>query len=390
VADRRLFTLVSILITISIVLVYSLSEYVVLLHKVHWYHFLIRQLIFGVFSIIVMFMVSRIKLEHFNILGGSIFIISSALIAAMPFMPESFVHAVGGAKRWIKLFGFSIAPVEFFKVGFIWFLAWSFSRKIEHKEGIDLKEEFIRFLPYGLVFVVVMFMIAFIQNDLGQVMVLGLSMIIMLMFAGSSGRFFMTMFFGIIISAVLFIVTKTHRIERIKSWWALAQDTILSAVFPDSIAQKLRVPVDVIPYQIGHSLNAIHHGGIFGVGLGNGGFKLGFLSDVHTDFILAGATEEFGFIGLAIIVFIFISMILRIFKIANRLEDKTLSLFVLGVGLMLSFSFIINSYGISGLTPIKGIAVPFLSYGGSQILSASIAIGMVLIASKKVDLEKKV
>ena len=165
-----------------------------------------------------------------------------------------------------------------------------------------------------------------------------------------------------------------------KSWWALAQDSVLS-IFPAEIADKLRVPIDVVPYQIGHSLNAIHHGGFFGVGLANGGFKLGFLSEVHTDFILAGVAEEFGFVGVFVIVVIFTLMLLRIFKIANRSENKTYSLFTLGLGLVFSFSFLLNSYGISGITPIKGIAVPFLSYGGSELVASSIGVGMVLMIS---------
>jgi cell division protein FtsW len=389
VADKKLFVSVVALITVSIIMVYSLSEYVVLLHKVKDLHFFIRQIVYGSVSIVVMWGLSRQNPDKWiKPLGAGLFIGSVIIMIAMPFLPESIVHAVGGAKRWIKVFGFSLAPVEFFKIGFVWFLAWSFSRKIEHKPGSKLMDEFKIVSPYLVMFLVVMFMIAFIQNDLGQVMVLGMTMIIMLTFAGSSMKFFFTMFIGIIISGVLFIVSKTHRIERVKSWWATAQDSVLS-IFPDSIAEKLRVPVDVVPYQIGHSLNAIHHGGILGTGLADGGFKLGFLSDVHTDFILSGITEELGFIGLFIVVFTFMVMIYRIFKISNRIEDKTLSLFSLGIGLIFSFSFLLNSYGISGITPIKGIAVPFLSYGGSSILASSIGVGMVLMISKKVDLSKR-
>ncbi len=384
-ADRLLFNSVVLLITISIVTVYSMSEFVVLLDKTKDLHFFWRQLGYGVVAILIMWFLAQLNPDIWiKRIGFLLFFGSTLIMIAMPFLPESLVHAVGGAKRWIRVFGFSLAPVEFFKVGFIWFLAWSFSRKIEHKPGSKLKDEAKAFLPYGVMFLAVMFMIAFIQNDLGQVMVLGMSMIVMLTFAGSSMRFFFVMLFAIIAAGVVFIVSKTHRIERIKSWWALAQDSVLS-IFPDAIAAKLRVPIEVVPYQIGHSLNAIHHGGIFGVGLADGGFKLGFLSDVHTDFILSGLTEEFGFLGLFFVVALFGFITLRIFKIANRLQNKTYSLFALGIGLVIIFSFLLNSYGISGITPIKGIAVPFLSYGGSSMLAASIGVGMVLMLSKKVD-----
>jgi cell division protein FtsW len=206
------------------------------------------------------------------------------------------------------------------------------------------------------------------------------------MFAGSSFRFFLTLLVGAVLFFLFFIFTAEHRILRIKSWWALAQNNILE-IFPESIAAQLRVPTEVEPYQIGHSLNAIHNGGLFGTGISNGTFKLGFLSEVHTDFVLAGLAEEFGFVGVLTVVVIFLMMLHRIFKIANRSNDSTTYLFSLGIGLLLAFAFLVNAYGISGITPIKGISVPFLSYGGSTILAASIGIGMVLMASKKARMD---
>jgi cell division protein FtsW len=190
VADRKLFTIVSILITISIVAVYSMSEYAVLLNNLKDLHFFYRSLLYGVVAIFLIWSLAQLDPKYVKPLGFALFFVSSILMMAMPFMPDSLVHAVGGAKRWIKLGVFSLAPVEFFKIGFVWFLAWSFSRKIEHKPDTKLKDEAMVFLPYGMLFLVVMFMIAFIQNDLGQVMVLGVTMIVMLTFAGSSIRFF--------------------------------------------------------------------------------------------------------------------------------------------------------------------------------------------------------
>ena len=248
-------------------------------------------------------------------------------------------------------------------------------------------QEFMRFMPYGIVFIGAMFLIAFVQNDFGQVLVLGTTLILMLVFAGSSFKFFLSIVVITSLFFIIFIYTADHRVLRIKSWWSVAQNTVLG-IFPEHIATALRVPTEVEPYQIGHSLNAIHNGGLFGVGAANGTFKLGFLSEVHTDFILAGLAEEFGFMGVAIVSFIFLWMLQRIFKVANRSEDNTNYLFSLGIGMLLSFAFLVNAYGISGITPIKGISVPFLSYGGSAILASSIGIGMILMASKKVDMKR--
>ncbi len=386
-ADRKLFTLVVTLITISIVLSYSLSVYTTLLFGVNEFHFVLRQTIFGFLSIFIMFGLSQMDPDkHLKPIGFLLFFGFLFLMIGMPFFPESIVSEVGGAKRWIKIAGFSLAPVEFFKVGFVYFLAWSFSRKLGHHNGMGLLNEFKRFMPYGVFFVMAMFIIAFLQKDLGQVVVLGLTLMFMLIFAGSSFKFFISIMGSIIIAVIIFILTAEHRILRIKSWWALAQNSVLE-IFPASIADKLRIPVEVEPYQIGHSLNAIHNGGLFGVGLANGTFKLGFLSEVHTDFILAGLAEEFGFIGVLFVVFIFMWMLQRIFKVANRSKDMTIYLFSIGIGLILTFSFMVNAYGISGITPIKGISVPFLSYGGSAMLGAAFGIGMVLMASKKAKMD---
>lgn len=385
-ADRKLFVLVSILIGISIILSYTLANYVTLLFDVNEFHFASRQAFFGVLSITAMWGIAQLDPNIWlPRIGFTLFLGSAVLMIAMPFMPDSIVPVIGGARRWVKVAGFSLAPVEFFKIGFVYFLAWSFSRKIDHHGGMGLLNEFKRFTPYAMVFVAAMFIIAFVQSDLGQVVVLGLTLMFMLMFAGSSFRFFLSILSIVSLFFVFFILTAEHRILRIKSWWALAQNSVL-ALFPDYIAEQLRVPTEVEPYQIGHSLNAIHNGGIFGTGISNGTFKLGFLSEVHTDFVLAGVAEEFGFVGVAFIVFIFMWMLQRIFKVANRTKDRSIYLFSIGIGVLLSFAFLVNAYGISGITPIKGISVPFLSYGGSAILAASFGIGMVLMASKKADM----
>ncbi len=384
-ADRTLFIITGILITCGIVFAYTLSTYTVVLFDYSDFHFALRQLVFGVGSIVVIWSLAQLDPDVWlHRLGLTLFFGGLVLMIAMPFLPATLVTEVGGAKRWIKLFGFSLAPVEIFKVGFVYFLAWSFSRKLGHHGNMGVKEELKRFLPYAVVFVLVMFLIAFMQNDLGQVVVLGLTLAFMLFFAGSSFKFFFTLIVSALVFFIFFILTAEHRILRIKSWWSLAQNTVLT-FFPESVARHLRVESNDEPYQIGHSLNAIHNGGIFGTGLGNGTFKLGFLSEVHTDFVLAGIAEETGFIGLLAVTFLFIWMLQRIFRIANRTEESVYYLFSMGVGLLLAFAFLMNAYGISGLTPIKGISVPFLSYGGSAMIAASLGVGMVLMISKKVD-----
>ncbi len=383
--DRALFLAASILIAISVVMVYSLSAYTVILFDYAPFHFAWRQMFYGLTAIVTMWALAQFDPDVWlGRLGFALFFVGLALMVAMPFMPASLVSAVGGAKRWIHLGPVSLAPVEFFKIGFVYFLAWSFSRKFDGSQPLTLKAEFVRFIPYAVLFVVVMLLIAVLQKDLGQVMVLAMTMAFMLVLAGSSFRFFVILMSAAIGAFVVFIFTAPHRIARILSWWATAQDSVLG-LLPESIASHLRVERHDEPYQIGHALNAINHGGLAGTGLGNGTFKLGFLSEVHTDFVLAGLAEEFGLIGIVVVVGVFLYLLKRIFKIANRVREERYTLFSVGIGLLLAFAFLLNAFGISGITPIKGIPVPFLSYGGSAILAAAIGVGMVLMVSRKAN-----
>ncbi len=388
-ADRQLFILTVLLIGISIIFSYSLSSYIVVFLDYSDFHFVIRQSAFGLLSILIMWSLSQLDPDVWlKRLGLTLFAGSLLLMLAMPFMPLSVVSEVGGAKRWIKVAGFSLAPVEFFKVGFVYFLAWSFSRKLGHHGGMGLKQEFLRLAPYLVFFVFVMGLIAVTQKDLGQVVVLSMALLLMLIFAGSSGKVFITLMGSALVFFLIFIFTEEHRIARIKSWWSLAQ-TQLEPFLPSWLLSKLHVESFSEPYQISHSLNAINNGGLFGSGLANGTFKLGFLSEVHTDFVLAGIAEEFGFLGVLLVTLVFLAILQRIFRIANRSEDEKSYLFSIGIGLVTAFTFLINAFGISGITPIKGISVPFLSYGGSAMIAAAIGIGMVLMASRKVKLKSQ-
>jgi len=384
--DKPLLAAVMTLLTLSLVMDYSLSVYTVSHFNYMDFHFFIRQSVAIFLGFISMVILSKMDPDKWlSRIGLSLFFLFALLMVVMPFLPSSLVNEVGGAKRWIHFGPMSIAPVEFFKVGFIFFLSWSFSRKLMDRDKMGYLEELKIFSPYIIVFLFAVVVIAIFQKDLGQVVVLGVTLMILILFVGSSFKFFLTLLVAALGAMASLIFMAPHRMARIKSWWSTVQNDIL-AMLPDSeVAKTLHVATTAKePYQISNSLNAIHNGGFLGQGLGNGQFKLGYLSEVHTDFILAGITEELGYAGLVFVTFTILFIIFRIFKIASKVQSAMYYLFSIGIGLIIAFSFVLNSYGISGITPIKGIAVPFLSYGGSHILASCIAIGMVLMISKKV------
>jgi len=383
--DKKLFIYSVIAITVGIIFSYSLSTYTVLRFGFHPMHFFVRELAVGIISIFIMWGLSKANPDNMIVkLGSTLFILGLLAMVAMPFLGEPLVREVGGAKRWIRTPLISITPVEFFKIGFVLFLAWSFSRKVPQSKK-TLLDELKIFLPYSVVFLLVIVLIAVMQNDLGQVMLLGITFSLMFFLAGSSFKFFSVMMGFAFLIFTVFVITSAHRISRIMQWWATSQETILS-IMPNFLADKLRVDNLPEPYQVQHSFNAIHNGGLSGVGLGGGVIKLGFLSEVHTDIVLAGIAEETGILGLIGVSTLIILIVHRIFKIANRSENRTYYLFCIGIALLIAISFLINALGISGIVPIKGIAVPFISYGGSSMLALAISIGMVLSISKKAKL----
>ncbi len=328
---------------------------------------------FGSGGMFIMIFLARLNPDKwFEKIGWGILVFSAVLVLAMPFLPEYIAPVINGAKRWIKIGPVKFAPVEFFKIGVIFFLSWSFTRQV--KENKPLKEEFRLILRYFLILGVFWYLILAYQSDLGQVIVMGVFFAFMLLIAG--GRF---QSFTLILATGIFvfiaaIISSGYRYARFKAWLHLMTNNF----FPD-----ISVTSSMSYGQVAQSLNAIYHGGILGCGIGNGIFKLGFLSDVHTDFVLAGIAEETGIIGISIIVVLMLSLVYRLYKIANRSEKKEYQLFAFGVGTLIMIQFLFNGLGVTSLIPIKGLTVPFLSYGGSSLVALCTAIGMVLMISKK-------
>jgi cell division protein FtsW len=386
-SDRVVFVIVAVLILFGIIFSYSLPVYFTHAHTISPYHFVMMQGFTGFLGISIIWGLSQLNPDVWlSRVGFSLFTGSLFAMLLMPFLPESIVPTINGAQRWIRTPIANLSPVEFFKIGFVFFLSWSLHRKIyaNQNEEKSFVDELKKILPYGFIFLVAALLIALMQNDFGQVVILGTTLILLLLFAGSSFKVFLFLIVSAITGAISLIVTSSHRIDRIIGWWANAQEFILS-IFPSFIANALRIDPEtaIQTYQVGWSLKAIYHGGISGVGVGNGIVKLGFLSDVHTDFVLAGIAEETGLIGIFAISILVMALVYRIFKIANRSDNPVYYLFSMGIGIMIATQFLINALGIIGLIPLKGIAIPFISYGGSSMLALSTGIGMVLMLSKR-------
>ena len=148
---------------------------------------------------------------------------------------------------------------------------------IDKPKKLGLKEEAMLLAPYFLTFFVVVFIVAFLQKDLGQVVLMGVILVVLLIFANRSFKIFIVLGTIALVGMIGLIIAAPHRIQRIFSWWAMVQDGILS-VLPSWVEPYLRISELPEPYQVSHSLNAIHNGGFFGQGIALGDIKVGFLS----------------------------------------------------------------------------------------------------------------
>ncbi|WP_246831120.1 FtsW/RodA/SpoVE family cell cycle protein [Nautilia sp. PV-1] len=376
--DSLIFIIVGILMLIGALFSYSLPVYLEHAKHLSEYHFVVRYIGFGILGFGIMVLFAKLDPDKwFEKIGWFILITSAILVIAMPFLPESVAPIINGAKRWIKIGPFKFAPVEFFKLGVIFFLSWSFTRKVKKEAIPSLKEEFKLILPYFIILGGFWYLILAYQSDLGQVMVMGLLFAFMLLIAGGRFQTFTLILAGGIFVFIAAVLSSGYRYARFKAWLHLMTNNFFPNV---TVESKMSYG------QVEQSLNAIYHGGIIGQGIGNGIFKLGFLSDVHTDFVLAGIAEETGIIGISVIVILMLALVYRIYKIANRNEKKEYQLFAFGVGTLIMIQFIFNGLGVTSLIPIKGLTVPFLSYGGSSLVALCTAIGMVLMISKKAKL----
>lgn len=296
-----------------------------------------------------------------GIIGGLCIIL--LCIVFLPVVGKS----VNGARRWIQIAGLSIQASELVKVGALIFAA-AFTVK---------RQEFMHSFSRGFAPIVIpMVVVAFLlmqQPDLGATAVVAAEIMGVLFLGGLSMNIFLSVG-AVVIGFVGFMIYMTP--------WRLSR--VLAYLDPWSEEYVLGQS-----YQLSHSLIAFGRGELFGVGLGGSVEKLNYLPEAHTDFIMAVIAEETGFAGVILVLFIFYWLIRRAFEIgrqAIKLERYFAGLLAEGVGLWYGVQVIINVGVASGALPTKGLTLPFVSFGGSALLSSMIAIGLLL----RVDRENKI
>ena len=268
------------------------------------------------------------------------------------------VHFFGiesnGAKRWLAFGGLNLQPSELIKITLPLMIAWlyqNFQNKISLK--VHLIAIFLIFVPVYLVL---------LQPDLGTSIMIALSGFLIIFLAGVSWRLILSSLVITILSSPI-IWMNLHIYQK---------NRILNML--DPFADPLGTGYHTI-----QSMIAIGSGGGFGKGWGQGSqTNLNFLPEANTDFIFAVYAEEFGFFGVILIFALFLFLIYRIFNLANDMQDTFSKLLTVSLGASIFAAIFVNIAMISGLVPVVGLPLPFMSYGGTSMVVSLISIGIIM------------
>ena len=327
-------------------------------------HFLLRHVISMVVGCIMALLAFQVRMETWEKAARPLFVFSLVLLAVVliPFIGKG----VNGARRWISLGVMTFQPSELAKLATIIYAADYMVRKM------DVKEKFFKaVLPMGAAIGLAgVFLLA--EPDMGAFMVIATIAMGILFLGGVNARMFFLILGILILAFVVMIAESPWRRERIFAY-----------LDPFSAQHALGKG-----YQLTHSLIAIGRGEVWGVGLGGSVEKLHWLPEAHTDFLLAVIGEEFGLVGLTLVICLFLWLSRRIMVIGRQaiaLEKVFSGLVAQGVGIWIGFQAFINMGVNLGALPTKGLTLPLMSYGGSAILMNLIAIAIVL----RIDAENK-
>lgn len=340
------------LVGIGIVMVYSASSAVALKKFGSDYLFLKKQAIFALIGIVGLVACRHIPYRWYRPLTYPLLGLALLFLLAVQF--TDFGQAAGGSARWLRFGKFSFQPSEFARFALIVFLAYSLDKK-----GERLKEFSIGFFPHVVVLAVFAFCILG-QPDFGSVVILA-ALTWLMMFVG--GVRFLHLFVSLVASlpvAYWFLMSAEYRVKRILSF-----------------LNPWQYPADE-GYQIVHSLMAFGTGGLWGAGIGKGYQKLFYLPEPHTDFIFSIIGEEFGLLGVMIIIVLYALILWKGIQIARHAPDTFGSLMAIGLTTAMGLQVCINMGVTLGLLPTKGLTLPFLSYGGTSLLLNMASIGILM------------
>lgn len=315
-----------------------------------------RQMLFAGVGIIAMFFIMNIDYWTWRTWAKVIVVVCFVLLILV--LIPGIGNVRNGSRSWIGVGAFSVQPSEFMKIAMIAFLAKFLS---ENQKAITTLKGGL-FPSLGLVFVA--FGLIMLQPDLGTGTVMVGTSVVMIFIAGARISHFVGLGLIGVAGFVGLIISAPYRMKRITSFLDPWQDPLGSG------------------FQMIQSLYAIGPGGLFGLGLGQSRQKFFYLPEPQTDFIFAILAEELGFIGGSFILLLFSLLLWRGIRIALGAPDLFGTFLATGIIAMIAIQVMINIGVVTGLMPVTGITLPFLSYGGSSLTLMLMAVGVLLNISR--------
>jgi len=346
--DKINFVIVLGIIVFGLMMTASSGSAIAKRINVDKFFFLKKQMLFAMIALFLLVAISFLdqeKIKYFSLFGLAVSIIFLVLVLL-------FGSEAKGAKRWISFAGFTLQPSEFAKTFFVVFNAFLLQKFYKEKWTIKYG------VSAGLYFLIVILLV--LQPDMGMTLIFTALWAIQLFLSGLPLWLILILGAGAVVGGFGAYLVFPHVQDRIGK-------------FLDSGEKN---------YQVERSLDAFINGSFFGEGPGNGVVKK-FIPDAHTDFVFAVVGEEYGIFSCAMILVVFAYLITRIVK--RALEEEDLFTYLALCGLMMQFTMqVIVNMGVSlRLFPTKGMTLPFISYGGSSMMSMAICFGLILAFTKR-------
>jgi rod shape determining protein RodA len=312
-----------------------------------------RQVVWLGLGIIVFFVVSSLDLRFLRktTVVTSIYVVAAALLALLFIFGSVF----GGAQGWFNFGAFALQPADPAKLALILVLAKYFTRR--HIEIAQLRHIFV-----SGIYALIIMLLLFFQPDFGSAAIVAGVWLGMVLVAGIPARYVLGLVCAALVAGLLLWNFGFAEYQK---------ERILTFVHPQS-------DIRGSGYNAFQSMVAVGSGGLFGQGIGYGTqSRLQFLPEHETDFIFASFAEEWGFVGVCLLLSIFAVLMYRLVSNARRGETNFESLFILGVATLLIVHMLVHIGSNIGLLPVTGTTLPFMSYGGSHLLIGYAMLGMV-------------
>ncbi|MCM3318906.1 FtsW/RodA/SpoVE family cell cycle protein [Staphylococcus warneri] len=375
--DYPLLVTYVILCLIGLVMVYSASMVVATKGtltggaEVSGTYFYTRQLLYVIMSFAIVFFMAFImnvkvlkqpNVQKWMMIGIFVLLLITLVIG----------KNINGSKSWINLGFMNLQASELLKIAIILYLPFMIEKKMP---AVRNK---IKLISAPIILVASCVALVFLQKDVGQTLLILIIFFSIIFYAGIGVHNILK--YGIMVAIAGVLISLLVLIAGLLPSYLEARFSTLTNPFSAESGTG---------YHISNSLMAIGNGGLFGRGLGNSIMKLGYLPEPHTDFIFAVICEELGLVGGLFVILLEFFIVYRAFQLANKTNSYFYKLVCVGIASYIGSQTFVNLGGISATIPLTGVPLPFISFGGSAMISLSIAMGLLLITAKQIKMDEK-